>query len=47
MSPAYKLSNGYSYNVKIYNREMNYLKENVKEVVIDYLKTKSKAMNKQ
>lgn len=47
MSPAYKLSNGYSYNVKIYNRVMNSLKENAKELVIDYLKTKSNAMNKQ
>lgn len=47
MSPAYKLSNGYSYNVKVYKEQMKYLKENVREVVVDYLKTKSKAMNKQ
>lgn len=47
MSPAYQLSNGYSYNVKVYKEQMKYLKENVREVVVDYLKTKSKAMNKQ
>lgn len=47
MSPAYKLSNGYSYNVKVYKEQMKYLKENVRKVVVDYLKTKSKAMNKQ
>lgn len=47
MSPAYKLSNGYSYNVKVYKEQMKYLKKNVREVVVDYLKTKSKAMNEQ
>lgn len=47
MSPAYKLFNGYSYNVKVYKEQMKYLKENVREVIVDYLKTKSKAMNKQ